>query len=399
MFKKFEYKILYKRIFFTCLILVIYIIGSNISIVSNENLRTHKDSFFKLAITNVGGDLHTLNIFSLGLGPWLSSMIILTLINHKSNDKVKTQTRRERHFKERALTLIISAAQGFYIIHSYINKHAIKDSNMLILLLVLITGTLLMVWLADQNTTYGISGPMPIVLMSLVKSIFNTPFPKLNSSASLITMIIVLLVLALFILFFIELTEYRIEYNDIMNISAKDIPSYLSWKLNPAGSISIMVSLSLFMLTNNIVNFIGRFIVNHNFETHVFNFTNPVGITIYLLLQMILGYFLSRLLINTKRKSKEFLKNGNYFEGIQPGQQTEKFLGSKARRICWFGSIVVAIVLAIPMYSALLVPHLLKEVYFTTQMIVFVYIRINIAETIRAYLYFDSYKQILNKYW
>ena len=87
------------------------------------------------------------------------------------------------------------------------------------------------------------------------------------------------------------------------------------------------------------------------------------------------------------------------FEGIQPGQQTEKFLGSKARRICWFGSIVVAIVLAIPMYSALLVPHLLKEVYFTTQMIVFVYIGINIAETIRAYLYFDSYKQILNKYW
>ena len=65
---------------------------------------------------------------------------------------------------------------------------------MLILLLVLITGTLLMVWLADQNTTYGISGPMPIVLMSLVKSIFNTHFPKLNSSASLITMIIVLLV-------------------------------------------------------------------------------------------------------------------------------------------------------------------------------------------------------------
>ena len=71
-----------------------------------------------------------------------------------------------------------------------------------------------------------------------------------------------------------------------------------------------------------------------------------------------------------------------------------KISRSKARRICWFGSIVVAIVLAIPMYSALLVPHLLKEVYFTTQMIVFVYIGINIAETIRAYLYFDSYKQI-----
>lgn len=45
MFKKFEYKILYKRIFFTCLILVIYIIGSNISIVSNENLKLIKTPF------------------------------------------------------------------------------------------------------------------------------------------------------------------------------------------------------------------------------------------------------------------------------------------------------------------------------------------------------------------
>ncbi|MEJ7523221.1 hypothetical protein WL510_14380, partial [Staphylococcus saprophyticus] len=33
------------------------------------------------------------------------------------------------------------------------------------------------------------------------------------------------------------------------------------------------------------------------------------------------------------------------------------------------------------------------------QLIVFVYIGINIAETLRAYLYFDGYKQILDKYW
>ncbi len=77
--------------------------------------------------------------------------------------------------------------------------------------------------------------------------------------------------------------------------------------------------------------------------------------------------------------------------GIQPGQQTEKFLGSKARRInCWFGSIVVAIVLAIPMYSALLVPHLLKEVYFYNSNDCICLYGINIAETIRAYLYFGQ---------
>ena len=122
MLKEFEYKILYKRILFTCFILIIYILGSNISIVGNEAIKQHKDSFFKLAISNVGGDLNTLNIFSLGLGPWLSSMIIITLMNYKNEDKVKTQTRVERHFKERLLTLLLSTIQGFYIIHSFINK-------------------------------------------------------------------------------------------------------------------------------------------------------------------------------------------------------------------------------------------------------------------------------------
>ena len=90
MLKEFEYKILYKRILFTCFILIIYILGSNISIVGNEAIKQHKDSFFKLAISNVGGDLNTLNIFSLGLGQWLRSMIIITLMNYKNEDKVKT---------------------------------------------------------------------------------------------------------------------------------------------------------------------------------------------------------------------------------------------------------------------------------------------------------------------
>ena len=40
-------------------------------------------------------------------------------------------------------------------------------------MLILVAGTMLLVWLADQNITYGICGPMPIVLTSLIKSLFN----------------------------------------------------------------------------------------------------------------------------------------------------------------------------------------------------------------------------------
>ena len=62
---------------------------------------------------------------------------------------------------------------------------------------------------------------------------------------------------------------------------------------------------------------------------------------------------------------------------------------------CHIGSIDSAV----PLYSTLLVPNLSTEIYFSMQLIILVYISINIGETIRTYLYFDRYKQILNKYW
>ena len=129
------------------------------------------------------------------------------------------------------------------------------------------------------------------------------------------------------------------------------------------------------------------------------SFSNPIGITSYFVIQIILNYVLSRFLINTKRKADEFLKNGNYFDTIYPGKDTERFLNRKARKVCWIGAIIVALILAFPMYLTLLAPGFSKEIYFSAQLIILVYISINIGETIRTYLYFDRYKEILNKYW
>lgn len=399
MFKEQEVKTLYKRILFTCFILIIYIFGSNISIVSSKGVYDNKDTFFKLAVSNVGGDLHTLNIFSLGLGPWLTSLVIIMLLNYRNLDQTTKQTRSEKHYKERIITIVFAIFQSYFVIHTYINNNFIKDTNIILLMLILVTGTMLLVWLADQNFTYGIAGPMPIVLTSLIKSLFsNQHFVKLDVNIVLLICVIVTLAIALLFLLFIELSEYRLNYKDIMNNSTHKTPTYLAWKLNPAGSISIMISLSVYVLLNNLINLImSMFGVNGNLE--FLSFANPIGITVYVVLQIILSYLLSRFLINTKKKSKEFLKNGNYFDAVRPGYDTERYLNSKARRVCWTGAILVALILAVPLYSTLLVPHLSTEIYFSMQLIILVYISINIGETIRTYLYFDRYKQILNKYW
>lgn len=399
-FKQNEYKVLYKRSLFTCLILYIYILGSNISLVAENGGQKHNDSFYKIAVSNMGGDVHTLNIFSLGLGPWLTSLIFFSLLAYRNMDKASRQTRKEKHYKEKLLTLALSIIQGYFVIHEYVVKDKIHSENIVILLLVIVTGTILLVWMADQNVRYGIAGPMPIVLLSIVKSLFQQKLATLHTSTIIITFIILAIVISLFILLLMELIEYRINYRDIMNFENQEIKKYLAWKVNPAGSISIMMSVSVFIILNNVINLVLAMFMNQdNLPIQLLTFNNATGITLYICLQIILGYLLSRFILNTKNKSKDFLRSGNYFIGVQPGKETENFLNKKARRICWIGSTIVACIIAVPLYSTLFVPKLAQQIYFAIQLIVLVYISINIAETIKTYLYFDKYKRFLNKYW
>lgn len=398
-FNKYEYKILYKRILFTLFILLIYILGSKVAIVGEYAMRHHDSSFYKLAVSNMGGDIHRLNVFSLGLGPWLTAMIIISLMSYKNVEKAMKQTRAEKHFKEKFLTLGLSVIQGYFMLTQFVRQEHLQQSNELLLLLILITGAMLMMWLADQNVRYGIAGPMPIVITSIIRSMFTQNLPTVSLSTLAMIVAFILLALAMFTLLLIELIEYRTHYRDIIEISRVDQLTYLAWKINPGGSISIMISLSVFVLFNSVINLTANMATGEMSDIKWFSFNHFVGISIYLFIQIVLGYLLSRLIINTKQSTKDFLKSGNYFVGVKPGVETGEYLNRMARRLCWFGTLIVGVIIGVPLYCSLLVPDLSEQIYFAVQLIILIYIAMNITETLRTYLYFDKYGQFLNKYW
>lgn len=397
--KQYEYKILHKRILFTTFILFIYIIGNHIPLVAESAMISQEHSFYRLAMSNMGGDISRLNVFSLGLGPWLTAMLILSLLSYKNMDKAMRQTRAEKHYKEKLLTLVLCIIQGSFTLNQFIVQSELKGAREGLLLLILIAGAMMMMWLADQNVRHGIAGPMPIVMLSIVSSIFNQRMVHLHISTVVFITVIVLIAIALFTLLLIELIEYRIPYQDIIEVTKDETLNYLAWKINPGGSISIMIGLSVFLMLNSVVGLIGTFALDLPVYVNVFSFNHVTGISIYLLIQVILGYFLSRLMINTKYRAKNFLKSGNYFVGVRPGLKTANYLDSMAKRVCWFGTLIVGVIIGVPLYCSLFVPHLSQQIYLAVQFIILVYIGINIADTFRTYLYFDKYEQFLNKYW
>ncbi|KIX90251.1 preprotein translocase subunit SecY [Staphylococcus microti] len=397
--RQYEYKVLYKRCAFTFLILFIYILGSRITIVDPSHMIVKDKSFYQLAVSNVGGDIQTLNLFSLGLGPWLTALIFLMLVRYRDVEKSAQLTRREKHYQEKLLALMLSVVQGYFVIYQYVSVQQREHTNIWLMLLILVAGTMLLIWLADQNVRYGIAGAMPIVLMSIIRSIFHQQLPDVAIDGWLLTLIVVLIGVTLVILLFMEFVEYRLHYRDIMQVDQSRAQTFVAWKINPAGSISIMISLSVFILLNSLLNMIFNFLPDLSVDLDVLQLSHPVGVTVYILLQVTLGYALSRLLIHTKQTSKTFLKSGNYFEKIQPGPETNRYLNHKARLVCWTGAGIVGVIIGVPMYLSLLVPQLSQQIYFAIQLMIVMYISINIAETVRTYLYFDKYQQFLTKYW
>ncbi|UXR78483.1 MULTISPECIES: accessory Sec system protein translocase subunit SecY2 [unclassified Staphylococcus] len=398
-FYQYEYKIVYKRAAFTLFILLIYILGSHMTIVDQSDMRMHDETFYRLAVSNVGGNINTLNVFTLGLGPWLTALVILMLWRYRNSEKMLRQTRRERHRQEKCLTVVFSLIQGYFVIHQYIRMEQLEKVNIWMLLLVLVTGTMLLIWLADQNVRYGIAGAMPIVLLSIIRTLFYQKMPSFSMDGRTMAIVMGAIVMIMVILLFLELVEYRLGYFNIMQVEQTQVTSFVAWKLNPAGSIAIMMSLSVYILLNSLFN-MGIYFLTGTIKTiSVTQLSHPVGVTLYIVVQILLGYGLSRLLINTKLKAKEFLKAGHYFDGISPGVETETYLHQKARIICWMGTLIVGMIMGVPLYLSLMLPHLSQQVYIAIQLMILIYIGMNIAETMRTYFYFDKYRQFLTKYW
>ncbi|MCE4957550.1 accessory Sec system protein translocase subunit SecY2 [Macrococcus caseolyticus] len=390
---------LYRNTLFTCIILFIYIVGSNIPLIPMDSLNK-ADHFYQIAAANMGGDVTFINLFSLGLGPWLTAMLFISLYYYKQSNSSIKRTKRERQRIEKVLMLIISIFQAFMIAFTLLPHDDRAIGKIVLIMLVLVAGSFMLVWLADQNALYGLAGPMPIVAISVVKSIFRQGLIKAHFGTFVITIIALITLVIVISIIFMELSVLRLPYIDMLSVTKHYVTPEVTWKLNPSSSLSIMLSVSLFLLLKHVYDFVVHFLhigILSRFD--LFTFAHIYGIVTFMLLLFWLSYNLSMLMLNPERKANEFKRNGNYFAHIEPGKQTAQFLKKKARHVSFIGAIFVVLCIGIPLILTLLLPDLYKEIYLAIQVIILIFIGFNIKETINTYLYFDQYKVFLKKYW
>lgn len=171
--KRFFSSIAVKKGLGTLFLLFIYVLGSRITLpfidLNSRDFLGGATAYLAFSTAITGGNLRSLSIFSVGLSPWMSSMILWQMFSFSKRLNLASGSSEVQDRRKMYLTLTIALIQSLALAVNL----PIKDNynTLLVLLLnttLLIAGTFFLIWLSDINSVIGVGGSIVILLTSMI---------------------------------------------------------------------------------------------------------------------------------------------------------------------------------------------------------------------------------------
>lgn len=366
--KKWASSLLLRKIGWTLLIVMVYLIGRFLPVptaaVNNELLQNFVNSnLLNNLATVTGARISSLTLFSLGLSPWMTTMIIwrfFTVFNLLKN-QTQVQLYRSRMF----LSLIIAAIQAFGLLASsnLIEMEFLGMSGdgiaMAVTMLILITGSVVLTWLGNMNTARGLGGMTIIILVNMILAFIENGagfISEIDGFSWGLVGQLVLFVVAYSSLVLLTVTLYRGEYRiPIKRVginTSYNQKSYLPIRVTPAGAMPFMYGMTLMMLPAYILNGLKYFYPDNESLKEIaasLSLTQLPGALFYISLLYVLAMGFAYYNYDSYDIAKNMRNSGDYIEGIQPGQPTKNYIQRKVNSLAQFGALTVILIGGLPL--------------------------------------------------
>ena len=389
--KKISQSIITKRVLWTLFFLFIYCLGNQLVLpfVDLKNANIFGGAIGSLAFSSamMGGNLRSMSLFSVGLSPWMSAMILWQMFSFSKkmglkNLPIEIQDRR-RMYLALGIAIVQSLAVSLNLpIVSGVNASLAIFMNTILL----IAGTFFLVWLSDLNSLFGIGGSIVILMASMMA---NLPYQIMDSIEKLGIGWNVLLPLILFSLVFlyvsgvVQRARYRISINKINIHNRFKQYSYLDIMLNPAGGMPFMYAMSLVSIPQYVFMLI-QFIHPENKWTSgaikALTVGQPLWLVVYLVMLFVLG--LAFAFVNV---------SGEQIYGVYPGQETSAYINHLVLRLGFIGALYMLFMAGAPMLIILVNPDYLQLSMIPGTFLIFSGMIYNVNEEMKALKLNTSY--------
>jgi preprotein translocase subunit SecY len=370
-----------KRVVFTLGMLVVYRIGSHITIPGvniaalAQLAEQARATMFGLYDMFSGQNLSNMTIFALGIMPYISSSIILQLLTVvwpylERISKEGELGRRKITQYTRYGTILLSVVQSLGIA-IWLEKSTQIAGGLplvytpgwafrLMTVLTLTTGTALIMWLGEQITERGIGNGMSLIIYAGIvvngPSAIITTFDQLRTGQmGLIRLILLIVVMVLVVaaIIFVERGNRRITVQYAKRVVGRRMyggaSTHIPLKVNTGGVIPVIFASSILAFPATIAQMFA------NDPTHWMTRVRDqltMGMPLYNLLYVTLiiffAYFYTAIIFNPDDVAENMRKYGGFVPGIRPGKRTAEYIDTILTRITLAGAVYLALIAILP---------------------------------------------------
>lgn len=386
----FKIKEIRNGLLFTLFIIVIVRLGSqiptpgiNVALLQeylNNNLGGQASG---LLDSFTGGSFSQMTIFALSVTPYITSSIIIQLLQIAIPALEEMQRDGEDGRKKMtAITRIVSVAlaiiESLGLTIGFGREGLLTKYDFLHVLVIVITltaGSTFVMWLGERITDHGVGNGISIILLVNIVSrvpadmynLYNMFVKGKNVVDMVFASVIILAVIVLTTILTVLLNdaERHIPVSYAQKVQGRrkvgGRQTFIPLKVNTGNVMPIIFATTLMSLPSIIVNLfkisvtskIGNNILeglNSNYWFRPSYNWAYIGLAIYMLLVVFFAYFYTSITFNPMELANNLKKSGGFIPGIRPGKPTEEYLNKVLNYIVVIGVVGLLLVALIPIF-------------------------------------------------
>jgi len=406
--KSFFKSVIIKKFLWTLFFLFIYVLGTKLTLpfidMSKAAAMDGTSTTLNYATALMGGNLRSMSLFSVGLSPWMSSMLIWQMFAVSKRLGLSKLPLEVQERRRMLLTLIIALIQSVALVLNLPLQEAggVDMTTIMVLdTLVLMAGTYFLIWLTDLNAAMGLGGSIMIVMASMIayipQDIWNS-IQELKISSLWLALMLVFSLVFLYLAVTVERSKYRIPVNKINIHNRFKKYSYLDIRMNPAGGMPIMYAMTLVSIPQYfllIIHFLQP--DNQLIEQWIeaLSMGSPAWFILYLLTIFILALAFAFINISGDQIAERMQKSGEYIENVYPGGATRRYINGLVTYFALVGAFYLILISGLPMMVVLLDIRYLRLSMIPGIFMIFIGMVFSIKDEVDALTLNDRYRTLL----
>lgn len=420
-----------EKLIFTFAMLVLFRFGIHLPIYGiNSNVLNISGANNILGFLDLfsGGALGKVSIFALGIGPYITSSIIMQLMAviipalEKLQKEEGEAGRRKLSQYTRVFTVVLAAFQAV-VLMAFLSHMpgaiAVQNHAMFYMssVLSLTAGSVLVMWLSELITERGIgNGGSLIIFAGILAGIplyaSRTAEIIVGDSAKmwgLILLLAIFFVTMIFIVVMQEAVRKVIIVNPKRQVGNKvygGVNTFIPFKLNPGGVMPIIFAVAILLFPSTLLSLVEKLNLTagaaQSFFAVLSKLFNPSGLAyyvVYFLMIVALTFFYASIMPNMQPKeiADNLKKYGSSIPGVKPGRPTAEALDKILTKTTFIGALGLGIIALVPAFASYATKITTLQGIGATSLIIMVGVALDLINQVKTHLLARNYETFLKE--